>query len=424
VTGPALLCINHPNNLIDSLLVGAVVPRKVHYLATAALFRNKALARFLTACGAIAVYRRQDDPDKMTRNADTFSACQATLERGGVVGIYPEGTTHTEARVQHIKTGAARIALQYESARPAAPALSVVPVGLSYDARKSFRGLVRVSFGEPVEMAPYAAKYREDPTAAVEALTAAIEWAMQAQMLHVERADREEVVRAIEEMYRSALVRELQEERGLPSRDIDRLRISQSIADAVAYFAEREPERVEDLRRQLRRYRSLLDAYRVRDQAVRARLEPERARRFRRSSEASLGLPVFLYGAAVNALPYYLPRWLARRTARKETDYATTRLLASIVAFPLCWGLQTWIVWRLAGATWAALFAASLPITGLAAYRYLGGMGRLHGRIRFGMLSLTRHQAASRLLAARRAIIARLDEAKTDYLAATRGSTF
>ena len=25
--GPVLLCINHPNNLIDSLLVGAVVPR-------------------------------------------------------------------------------------------------------------------------------------------------------------------------------------------------------------------------------------------------------------------------------------------------------------------------------------------------------------------------------------------------------------
>src|SRR3989442_12088224 len=38
--GPVLLCINHPNNLIDSLLVGSVLPRKVHYLATAALFRN------------------------------------------------------------------------------------------------------------------------------------------------------------------------------------------------------------------------------------------------------------------------------------------------------------------------------------------------------------------------------------------------
>lgn len=35
--GPGLLCINHPNNLIDSLLVGAVLPRKVHHLATGAL---------------------------------------------------------------------------------------------------------------------------------------------------------------------------------------------------------------------------------------------------------------------------------------------------------------------------------------------------------------------------------------------------
>src|SRR5438093_13468790 len=119
--GPVLLCINHPNNLIDSLLVGAVLTRKVHYLATAALFRNPLLARFLTACGAIPVYRKQDDPDKMDRNADTFSACLEALTRGGVVGIYPEGTTHAEARVQRIKTGAARIALDYESRRPGGP---------------------------------------------------------------------------------------------------------------------------------------------------------------------------------------------------------------------------------------------------------------------------------------------------------------
>src|SRR5262245_11615136 len=110
--GPVLLCINHPNNLIDSLLVAAVVPRVVHYLATAALFRNPLLARFLTACGAIAVYRRQDDPDKMERNVDAFAACFETLARGGLIGIYPEGTTHAERRVQRIKTGAARIALE------------------------------------------------------------------------------------------------------------------------------------------------------------------------------------------------------------------------------------------------------------------------------------------------------------------------
>ena len=53
--GPVLLCINHPNNLIDSLLVGAVLTRKVHYLATAALFRNPLLAIVLAVGSAHAL---------------------------------------------------------------------------------------------------------------------------------------------------------------------------------------------------------------------------------------------------------------------------------------------------------------------------------------------------------------------------------
>jgi hypothetical protein len=39
-------------------------------------------------------------------------------------------------------------------------------------------------------------------------------------------------------------------------------------------------------------------------------------------------------------------------------------------------------------------------------------------------MALVRRQAASRLLEARRAIIADLERAKNDYLAATRGSSF
>ena len=58
--GPVLLCINHPNNFIDSFVIGAVLTRKVHYLATASLFRNGLLARFLLAAGAIPVWRKQD----------------------------------------------------------------------------------------------------------------------------------------------------------------------------------------------------------------------------------------------------------------------------------------------------------------------------------------------------------------------------
>jgi 1-acyl-sn-glycerol-3-phosphate acyltransferase len=335
--GPVLLCINHPNNLIDSLLVGAVLARKVHYLATAALFRNPLASKFLTACGAIPVYRRQDDPDKMDKNTETFAACFRALERGRLIGIYPEGTTHAETRVQRIKTGAARIALEYEARRQSSrqgEALTVIPVGLTFEARKSFRARVRVAFGESIPVAPYLAAFREDSVKAVEALTTAIQWAMETQVLHVERLDRAGLVRAIDELYRSELIRELQAERGLSPKQIDTFRLSRSIADAVAHFEEHEPERLERIAERIVRYRAMLAAYQVRDAAVRARIERPRVRqRLRHTWEASLGLPFFAYGVAVSGLPYFVPRWLAHRTAKKETDYATTRLLASVVSF-------------------------------------------------------------------------------------------
>jgi 1-acyl-sn-glycerol-3-phosphate acyltransferase len=421
--GPILLCVNHPNNLIDSLLVGSAVRRKVHYLATAAMFRRPLMARFLLACGAIPVYRKQDDPDKMDRNLDTFSACFAAFARGRLVAIYPEGTTHAEVRVQRIKTGAARIALGYEADHPGE--LRMIPIGLSFEARKSFRGRVLVAFGEPIHPAAYLQAYREDPVKAVDALTRDLQWAMEAQVVNVERIDDQRLVRAVEELYREELAQQVMDARGLARRDVDPVRLSRSIADALRHFKAADPARVESLWQRIQAYRSLLAQYRVRDEVVRARRQrlPTRTRLVY-SWDAIVGLPFFGYGAVVNALPYYVPRWLARQMARKETDYATIRLLASIVAFPLFWSLETWLVARMAGAGWAAVFALSLPLSGVIAYRYLIGAGWLRSRLRFARLATTQSQVARRLVVEREAIVADLERAKQDYLAATKGSSF
>src|SRR5580765_1195575 len=421
--GPILLAVNHPNNFIDSLLVGRAVRRKVHYLATAAMFRNPLMARFLLACGAIPVYRKQDDPDKMDRNTGTFAACYAAFARGRLVAIYPEGTTHAEARVQRIKTGAARIALEYEASHPGE--LSMIPVGLSFEARKAFRSRVLVAFGEAIQPGAYLRAYREDPVKAVDALTRDLQWAMEAQVVNVERIDDQRLVQAVEELYRNELTEQVMESRGLRRRDVDPVRLSRSIADAVRHFKAREPERVEALWQSIQAYRSLLAQYHQRDDAVRRRRErlPARARLVY-SWDAIAGFPLFGYGALVNALPYYVPRWIAHRMARKETDYATIRLLASVVAFPLFWGLESWLVFRAAGPWWALAFALSLPISGAIAYRYLIGAGWLRVRLRFAALAATQGQAARRLVAEREAIVAELERARQDYLTATKGSSF
>ena len=414
--GPVLLCINHPNNLIDSLVVAAALRRKVHFVAAAAMFRNPLVACFLRACGAIPIYRKEDDPDKLDPNAKAFATCFQALERGRLIAIYPEGTTHAEARVQRLKSGAARIALGHEAARPGE--LSLVPVGLTFEARKSFLGRVLVSFGEPIPLTPYLEAHREDPCKAVDALTRAIQRAMEAERVHVERIEATELVLAIEELHRGELISELLATRGLGAWQIDPVRLSCAIVDAVNYFKACDPERVERLWQRIQGYRALLAEHRVKDEAVQARLRrPLRRERVRRSWEALVGFPFFVYGAAVNGLPYLIPRWLARRLARKETDYATVRFLASVVAFPLFWTLETWVVGRLTGVAGTAVFALSLPLTGLVAYRYLVGAGRLRSRLRFGVLAFTRKQAARCLVAEREAIVAELERAQADYLA-------
>src|SRR5437762_695009 len=305
--GPVLLCINHPNNFIDSLVVGAAVRRKVHYLATAALFRNPLIARFLLTAGAIPVYRRQDDPDKMGKNAG-----------------------------------------------------------------------------------------------AVDALTRHVQDAMEAEVVNVERIDDARLLQSIEGLYRDVLARAVMEARGVGPREVDLVRLSRSIVEAIGWFKAREPERVEAIWQRIRIYRALLAEYHLRDETVRARLErlPTR-QRIVYSWDAVVGLPFFVYGAAVNLLPYLLPRWLARRMARKETDYATVRLLASTIAFPVFYGVEIWLVFRAAGGLAAALFALSLPLSGLVAYRYLAGAGRFRSRLRFALLTAT-HGAAARLVVAER----------------------
>src|SRR2546428_6301001 len=108
----------------------------------------------------------------MDPNAKAFAACFQALEGGRLIAMYPEGTTHAEARVQRIKSGAARIALGHEAARPGD--LSLIPVGLTFEARKSFLGRRLVSFGEPIPVAPYLQAHPHGPLQAGDALDPAL----------------------------------------------------------------------------------------------------------------------------------------------------------------------------------------------------------------------------------------------------------
>lgn len=115
--GPAILAPNHVNYL-DPLIIGAAVPRPIHFMAKQELFQNRALAWLLRKVYAFPVKRGQPDRQSI-RHALKM------LEEGHVVGIYPEGTRSETGELQDGKAGVAMIAL-----KSGAPVVPMAVVGL------------------------------------------------------------------------------------------------------------------------------------------------------------------------------------------------------------------------------------------------------------------------------------------------------
>src|SRR5689334_2687518 len=99
--GPILFVVNHPNALVDALLVGWVVPRRVLLTAKATIFRNAVGAALLRWIGVVPLRRASDEKNPRdhldpTRNENTFLAVRQALQKGGAVLIFPEGKSHDE----------------------------------------------------------------------------------------------------------------------------------------------------------------------------------------------------------------------------------------------------------------------------------------------------------------------------------------
>ena len=73
-----------------------------------------------------------------------FAASHAVLAEGDVIALFAEGMSHDMPGLLDLKTGAARIALGADAT------VAVVPVGLIYDDRASFRSRAMIYVGEPI----------------------------------------------------------------------------------------------------------------------------------------------------------------------------------------------------------------------------------------------------------------------------------
>ena len=113
--GGAVLAGNHPN-VLDGILLLIVSPRPVRFLVAEELFFHPLLRGFFVGMDCIPVYRTRSN------NGDALREAVAALERGELVGIFPEGTTSDLGRMRTVKRGVGILALK--------TGVPVVPFGI------------------------------------------------------------------------------------------------------------------------------------------------------------------------------------------------------------------------------------------------------------------------------------------------------
>jgi 1-acyl-sn-glycerol-3-phosphate acyltransferase len=173
--GPLLILANHPNALIDPLLVGTTVHRRVLLTAKATLFDQPALAWLLRAVGVVPLRRAKDEVRDDTahalaleRNAQAFARVTDALRREQAVLVFPEGISHDEPALAPLKSGTARMALQAHL--EGVTGVRLLPMGLVYEEKERPGSRVLVRIADALDLDSWIAEHRADGKELTEAL--------------------------------------------------------------------------------------------------------------------------------------------------------------------------------------------------------------------------------------------------------------
>jgi glycerol-3-phosphate O-acyltransferase/dihydroxyacetone phosphate acyltransferase len=388
---PVLLAVNHPNALVDALVIGWICPRRIVLTARATLFTNPVFAWFLRTVGVVPLIRAKDVPElgvrrDAVRNVEAFNALNATLSRGRAVLIFPEGVTGDRPSLAPIRTGAARLALQAREA--GVRGLSVLPIGLTFERKDVPRTRVCVQVGEPIAI-------DELPTTdanAVAALTTRIEDGLRAVTLNFptleDAAVTSDLASELAKIFRGAegapvwrpylpyieefaIARRLEDLRG-------------RLASAAAALQERADTllaRLQALRERLARHRIALE-----DVEIDTSVAPGARMVARESPVILFGAPFALWGWINHVLPFNLSRALATRSPGNAADPAMNTIIAGILLVLLFYGAQGALVWWLLSPTAAVLYWISLPIAAEVNFHLQARLGRVVRRARAYLL--------------------------------------
>lgn len=412
--GPYLIVANHPSTFLDPISIAVHVKHKISFLAKGVLFQNKLVGALLKKLNMVPIYRAQDNPKMLNKNAEVFKSCYEKLNHKGVIMIFPEGTSEMERRLRKIKTGAARIALGAEKENAYSLGLKILPVGLNYTKSSRYRSEVFVNFGKAIDVKDYLDDYSKNEVNAAKNLSDKIEEELRSLIIAIDKEEHEELVERIESIYKNTL---LEKE---PGNKISDVKSSQAIIEAIDYFQQNDSVLFDQTAKKIDDYYLKLNRLNLSNKTLeksenKIQLVIDMMGSF---FTLLLGFPIWLFGITASYIPYKLPRLIALKiTSEDDAFYGGLLMSLGTFCFILFYGLEIFIFWWLTKTTvLTILFGILLVASGFFTIYYARNARRFYFNLKLVGKLLNKSQLTKDLIENRKELIAVLEKLREQYL--------
>jgi glycerol-3-phosphate O-acyltransferase/dihydroxyacetone phosphate acyltransferase len=412
---PVIFVCNHPNTMMDPLVVGTTCNRKLFFFAKSTLFNNPFSKWLLPKLQLVPVYRKQDDSTQINKNEDTFEKGFQILKDKGAFLIFPEGVSTGDRTLSKIKTGAARIGFGAMVNNNWELDITMIPVGLSYSNAIKFKSNVIVRYGKPIKLKAFKQQYDLDEFKVVNQLTDQIETALSKLTTNVNDLASEEIVSALELIYKKELMTNL----GLDLKNkFDDFSATKGLVNGVEWYFKNKPNKVEEFKEMFQNYQNDLSLLELKDEF----LDPSNKsvtffERIQIVTYIILGFPIYLYGIINNIIPYKLPRLMAKQFARSKSEIAPTKLITGIGIFVIYYILEILIFSALVSNTLlTTIYILSLIPSGNFVLSYIFRIRRYRQHLRFLTIFYQKRYLMYQIIEERQALIQFINEAKNEYI--------
>lgn len=359
---PVFFAPNHQNALMDALIILFSVKKQPVFVARSDIFKNPIIAKILIFFKILPAYRIRDGKENLKKNKELFNTSVRVLESHTYQTLFPETTHIDKRRLRPLKKGIQRIVFQTEEANDFRLDIQIVPVGIYYSNYWNFRSTIQINFGKAIPVSQFKELYKENPQKAMLALRDEMSKGIIDVMLHIKSEEYYDMYELLREMYDTYMLEKL----NLPYIQKNKFKADKKLIDALDKELENNPENIKKLNKKVSEYAKYLKKYNIRDWVLRK--NESFIGVLLKSLLLILSLPVFLYGALNNIIPYLLPYPLISKLEDRQFT-SSISFAFGLVFFPLFYLIQTLIFHHFIQPGWLSwLYLLSLPITGLLAF--------------------------------------------------------